>query len=88
MHDFFKSNLPRHRQCFLLDHFTTPVDAERLQTLLLVVLYGFCNSLLLLISDISFRHGDDILQVEIASRHVDLGLESSVAPGFPKDTKR
>ena len=41
----FKSKLPRSRQCFFLDYFATPVDAEGLQTLLLVVLHGFCNSL-------------------------------------------
>jgi len=67
-----KSNLPGSRQCFFLDYFATPVDAEGLQTLLLVILYGFCNSLLLLISEIGFRHGDNVLQVELGSRHVDL----------------
>ena len=71
----FKSNLSRRRQCFLLDHLATPVYAEGFQTLLLVILHGFRNSLLLLIFEISFRHGDDILQVEIASSHVDLDLE-------------
>jgi len=73
----FKSNLPRRRQCFLLDYFATPIDTERLQTLLLVILHSFCNSLLLLISEIGFRHGDDVLQVKIGVRHVDLDLESS-----------
>jgi len=72
----FKSNLPRHRQCFLLDHLATPVYAEGLETLLLVILDSLCNSLLLFIFEISFRHWDDILQVEIASLYVDLGLES------------
>ena len=79
----FKSNLPRCQQCFLLDHLTTPVDTEGFQTLLLVIFHGFCNSLLLLISEIGFCHGDDILQVEFGSRHVDLDLES-VPPGVPK----
>jgi len=52
--------------------------------LLLAVLYGFCNSLLLLISEIGFRHGDDVLQVKLGIRHVDLDLEL-VPPGVPKD---
>jgi len=67
-----------------LDHFATPVDAEGFQTLLLVVLHGFCNSLLLLISEIGFRHGDNVLQVELGIRHADLDLES-IPPGVPKD---
>ena len=71
-----KGDLPRCRQCFFLDHLATPVYAEGLETLLLVILHSLRNSLLLLIFEISFRHGDDNLQVEIASRHVDLGLES------------
>ena len=70
----FKSDLPRCRQCFLLDYLATPVDAEGFQTLLFVVLHSFCNSLILLISEVGFRHGDDILQVEIGIRHVDLEL--------------
>jgi len=80
----FKSNLPRCRQCFLLDHLATPVDAEGFQTLLLVVLHSFCNSLLLLISEIGFRHRDNVLQVEIGIRHVDLDLEF-IPLGMPKD---
>ena len=80
----FKSNLPRCRQCFHLDHLTTPVDTEGFQTLLLVVLHSFCNSLLLLISEIGFRHGDDVLQVKLGIQHVDLDLES-VPLGMPKD---
>jgi len=79
-----KSNLPRSRQCFFMDYFATPVDAEGLQSLLLVILHGFCNSLLLLIFKIGFRHGDDVLQVELGSRHVDLDLEL-LPPGMPKD---
>ena len=71
----FKGNLPRGRQCFFLDHLTTPVDAEGSQTLLLVVLHGFCNNLLLLIFEIGFCHGDDVLLIELSSRHVDLDLE-------------
>ena len=48
----FKSDLPRRRQCFLLDYFADIVDTEGLQTLLLVILRSFCNSLLpLLIFD-------------------------------------
>ena len=72
----FKSNLPRYRQCFFLDYFAAPVDIEGLQTLLLVILHGFCNSLLLLILEIGLRHGDDVLQVELGIRHVDLDLGS------------
>ena len=34
------------------------------------------HSLLLHISEIGFRHGDDVLQVKIGVRHVDLDLES------------
>ena len=52
--------------------------------MLLVVLHSFFNSLLLHISEIGFRHGDDVLQVELSIRHVDLDLES-VPPGVPKD---
>ena len=70
-----KSNLLRHQQCFLVDHFAAPVDAEGPQTLLLVILHGFCNSLLLLILEIGFRHRDDVLLIEFSSRHVDLDLE-------------
>ena len=51
---------------------------------MLVILHGFCNRLLLLISEIGFRHGDDVLQVELDICHVDLDLES-VPPGMPKD---
>jgi len=80
----FKSNLPRRRQCFLLDHLATLVYAEGFETLLLVFLHGFRNSLLLLIPEISFRHGDDVLQVELGSRHIDLDL-GIVPPGVPKD---
>ena len=80
----FKSNLPGCRQCFFLDHLTTPVDTEGLQALLLVVLHGFCNSLFLLISKIGFCHGDDIFQVEIGVQHVGLDLES-IPLGVPKD---
>ena len=72
----FKSNLPRSRQCLLLDHLATPVYVEGLETLLLVILHSLRNSLLLLIFEASFRHGDNILQVELGSRHVDLDLES------------
>ena len=72
----FESNLPRHRQCFLLDHFTAPIDAEGSQTLLLVILHGFCNSLFLLILEIGFRHRDGVLLIEFGSRHADLDLES------------
>ena len=71
-----KGNLPRCRQCFFLDHLATPVDAERLQTLLVVVLHSLRNSLLLLIFEASICHGDDVLQVELGSRYVDLDLES------------
>jgi len=67
-----------------LDYLAAPVDAEGFQTLLLVVLHGFCNSLLLLISEIGFRHGDDVIQFELGIRHVDLDLES-VPLGVPKD---
>ena len=71
-----KSDLPRGRQCFFLDHLTAPVNTEGPQTLLLVILHGFCNSLLLLILDIGFCHGDDVFLIELGSRHVDLDLES------------
>ena len=80
----FKSNLPRCRQCFFLDYLTAPVDTEGFQALLLVVLHGFCNSLILLISEIGIRDGDDVLQVKFGICHVDLDLES-VPPGMPKD---
>ena len=80
----FKSNLPRHRQCFLLDHFAAPIYAEGLETLLLVILHSLHDSLLLLIFEASFCHGDDIFQVKLSSRHVDLDLES-VPLGVPKD---
>ena len=72
----FKSNLPRGRQCFFLDHLATPIYAEGLETLLLVILYSLRNSLLLLIFEASFGHGDDVLQVKLNSRHVDLDIES------------
>ena len=71
----FESNLPWCRQRILLDHLATPVYAEGLDTLLLVILHSLRNSLL--IFEASFCHGDDVLQVELGSRHVDLDLESS-----------
>ena len=71
-----KGNLPRGRQCFFLDHHATPVYAEGHETLLPVILYSLRNSLLLLIFEAGFCHGDDVLQVELGSRHVDLDLES------------
>jgi len=71
-----KSNLLRGRQRFFLHYFAAPVDAKGLQILLLVILHGFCNSFLLLILEIGFRHGDDVFQIELSSRHVDLDLES------------
>jgi len=71
-----ESDLPRRRQCFFLDYFAAPIDAERPQTLLLVVLHGFRNSLLLLILEIGFRHGDDVFLIELSSRHVDLDTDS------------
>ena len=80
----FKSDLPRRRQCLLLDYFAAPINTEGLQTLLLVILRSFCNSFLLLISEIGFHHRDDILDVEISIRHVDLDLDL-VPPGMPKD---
>ena len=80
----FKSDLSRRQQCFLLDYFAAPVDTEGLQTLLLVILHSFSNSLLLLISEIGFRHRDDVLEVEIGIQHVDLDLEL-VLLGVPKD---
>ena len=80
----FKSNLPRHRQCILLDHFAAPVYAEGSQALLLVILHGFSNSLLLLILEVGLRHGDDVLLIEVRDRHADLDLES-VPLGVPKD---
>jgi hypothetical protein len=80
----FKSNLPQSRQCILLDHLATPVHAKGPQALLLVILYGFSNSLLLLILEIGFRHGDDVFLIKLGSRHVDLDLES-VPLGVPKD---
>jgi energy-coupling factor transporter ATP-binding protein EcfA2 len=69
-------NLRRHRQCFFLDHLTAPVNAEGPQTLQLVILHGFCKSLLLLIIEIGFRHRDDVLLIELGSRHVDLDTDS------------
>ena len=72
----FKSNLPWCRQCFLLDHLATLVDTKGFQALLLVLLHGFCHSLLLLISEIGFRHGDDVFQVKLGIHHVELDLES------------
>jgi hypothetical protein len=36
-------------------------------------------------SETGFRHRDDILQVELGSRHVDLDLDFNVPPGVPKD---
>jgi len=80
-----KSDLPRHRQCFLLDHHTTPVYTKGSQTLLLVVFHGFRNSLLLLVLEIGFRHGDDVLLIELGSRHVDLDTDFRVPLGVPKD---
>ena len=80
----FKSNLLRCRQCFLLDHLATPVDTEGFQALLLVLLQGFCHSLLLLISDIGLCYWDNVLQVEIGVLHVDLDLEY----GPPRRAKR
>jgi len=80
----FKSYLPRCQQCFLLDHLATPVDTEGFEALLLVLLQGFCHSLLLLIPEIGFGHWDNVLQVEIGIRHVDLDLEY-VPLGVPKD---
>ena len=80
----FKSNLPRHRQCFLLDHFATPVYAEGLETLLLVILHSLHKSLLLLIFEASFCHGDDVLQVKPSSQHVDFDL-AFVPLDVPKD---
>ena len=70
-----KGNLPRCRQCFFLDHFATPVYAEGHETLLLVILHSIRNSLLLLILEASFCHWDDVLQVELGSRHVDLDFD-------------
>ena len=52
--------------------------------MLLIVLHGFGDSLLLLILEIGFRHRDDVLLIELASRHVDLDL-GSVPLGVPKD---
>jgi len=63
-----------------LDHLTAPIDTEGFQALLLIFLHG----LLLFISQIGFRHGDNVLQVKIGVRHVDLNLEY-VPPGVPKD---
>ena len=80
----FKINLPRHWQRILLDHLAAPVYAKGPQALLLVILHGFSNSLLLLILEIGFRHGDDVLLIKLRSRHVDLDLES-VPLGVPKD---
>ena len=71
----FKSNLLRHRQRILLDHLAAPVHAEGPQALLLVILHGFSNSLLLLILEIRFRHGDDVLLIKLICRHDDLDLE-------------
>ena len=72
------------RVCAVRDVDGTLVYAEGLQTLLLVVLHGFRDSLLLLISEIGFCQGNDVLQVEFSSRHVELDLES-VPLGVPKD---
>ena len=43
---------------------------------MLIILHSLRNSLLLLIFEASFCDGDDVLQVELGSRHVDLNLES------------
>ena len=80
----FKSNLPRRRHCILLDHFAAPIYTEGPQALLLVILHGFSNSLLLLILEIGFHHGDDVVLIKLSSQHVDLDLEF-VPPGVPKD---
>ena len=80
----FESNLPRHWQFLLLDHVTAPVNTEGFQTELLVLLHSFCHSLLLLILEISLRHGDDVLCVELSIGHVDL-VDRSVPMGVPKD---
>ena len=71
----FESNLPWCRQRMLMDHLTTPVYAEGLQALQLVFLHSLGNSLLLLILEISFCHGDDVLLIKVRDRHVDLDLE-------------
>ena len=57
------------------DHFATPVYDEGFETLLLVILHSLRNGLLLLIFEASLCHGDDVLQVELGSRHVDLDLD-------------
>ena len=72
----FESNLPWRRQSIFLDHFTTPIYAEGLQTLQPVFLHSLGNSLLLLILEIGLCHGDDVLLIEVRDRHVDLDLES------------
>jgi hypothetical protein len=79
-----KGDLPWCRQCIFLDHFAAPVYAERLQALLLELFHSLGNSLLLLILEVSFRHGDDVVLIEVRDRHVDLDLES-VPLGVPED---
>jgi len=79
-----ESNLPRHRQFLLLNYFTAPVDAKGFQAELLVFLHSPCHSLLLLISEISFHHSNDVFRVEISSSHVDF-FDRLVPPGVPKD---
>jgi hypothetical protein len=67
----------------LLDYFTAPVDAKGFQAELLF-LHSPCHNSLLLVPEISFRHSNDILCVEISSSHVDF-FDRLVPPGVPKD---
>jgi len=79
----FKSNLLRHQQFFLLDHFAAPIDTKGSQAKLLVLLHRFCHSLFLLIPEISLRQSNDVFCVELSMSHVDLD-DRFVPPGVLK----
>jgi len=66
-----KGNLPKQREILLLDDFSTPAQAERLQTKLHVLLCSLFHSLLVFFFEIDFYHTDDVVSVELRPEHVD-----------------
>ena len=78
-----KGNLSRQWQILLLDDFSTPIQAERFQTKLPVILHSLFYSLLLILFEICFCHADNVVCVELRAEHID--HVEDVPPGMPKD---
>jgi len=77
-----KGELLRQWHILLLDDLSTPIQTERFQTKLPIILHSLFHSLLLFFFEIGFCHA---MTLSVSSSELSMLITLMVPPGVPKD---